>query len=112
MADPRLDDWKKAIDDGGSVLLPDKGGGRVLATRHDQLPTEADLARGDPEKERLAAEAIDAQIAALQAARAGIGKAAAPGPVTPPHPEPAPPHPAAVPAGVAAVKHAPGAERK
>lgn len=53
---------EEVIRGGGSVLH----GGR-LCTRIEQLPTDADLAKGNPAQEALAAQALEAQIAALQA---------------------------------------------
>jgi len=53
-----------AIAEGGSVLYD----GRIVARAAD-LPSEADLARGDARKEAAVAAQIDAQIAALAAQR-------------------------------------------
>jgi hypothetical protein len=53
---------EQVIRSGGSVLH----GGRIL-TKPEHLPTDADLAVGNPEQEALAAAALEAQIAALQA---------------------------------------------
>src|SRR5689334_6019815 len=55
-------DMERVIQSGGSVLH----GGRIL-TKLEHLPTEADLAVGNPEQEAVAAAALEAQIAALQA---------------------------------------------
>lgn len=56
------DQMEQVIRSGGSVLH----GGRLIG-RVEQLPTDADLARGNPAQEALAAQALEAQIAALQA---------------------------------------------
>lgn len=61
------------IRNGGSVLH----GGRII-TRAEHLPTEADLAAGNPEQERVAAAALEAQIAALQAQYDRLTQARAP----------------------------------
>jgi len=53
---------EQVIGAGGSVLH----GGR-LYTRVADLPTDAQLAAGDPERELAAADAMQAQIATLQA---------------------------------------------
>jgi hypothetical protein len=53
---------EQVIKDGGSVLH----GGRII-TRMEHLPTDADLAVGNPEQEAAVAAALEAQIAALQA---------------------------------------------
>ena len=65
-------EMEQAIQDGGSVLH----GGR-LYSRIEDLPSAADLARGNPEQEAAAAAALDSQIAALQAQRAQLGQAGA-----------------------------------
>lgn len=59
----------RVIEDGGSVLH----GGRLI-TRLEHLPTEADLAKGNPEREAAAAAALDAQIAALMIQRDQLGQ--------------------------------------
>lgn len=55
-------EMEQAINAGGSVLY----GGR-LYTRIADLPNDAQLAAGDPEKETAAANAMQQQIATLQA---------------------------------------------
>jgi hypothetical protein len=74
MAEMTLDEMKAVIDAGGSVLVR-KGNGKVLATRHEHLPSEAELAKGDPAKEAAAREALDARIKLLQAERDGLSAA-------------------------------------
>lgn len=61
---------EQAIKNGGSVLY----GGRLI-TRTEHLPSDADLAEGNPEQEAAAAAALEAQIAALQAQRDRLGRA-------------------------------------
>jgi hypothetical protein len=63
------------IRNGGSVML----GGQVI-TSLDDLPSEAELVKGNEAAEAALAASLDAQIAALSAQRAsvGSGKAAAP----------------------------------
>ncbi len=61
------------IRNGGSVLH----GGRLI-TRVEHLPTDADLAAGNPEQEAMAAAALEAQIAALQAQHARLTQARMP----------------------------------
>jgi hypothetical protein len=70
-------DMERVIKDGGSVLH--RG---ILHTRVETLPTEADLAEGDPAREQAAREALDAQIAALTAQRSRLDQAQ-PGPNPP-----------------------------
>jgi hypothetical protein len=53
---------ERAIREGGSVLY----GGRVIS-RAEQLPSEAELAQGDPDAEAEAQANLQAQMAALQA---------------------------------------------
>ena len=53
-----------ALNTGGSVMLD----GRLIEHR-DDLPTEAELARGDERREAAVREALDAQIAQLMAQR-------------------------------------------
>ncbi len=60
-----------AIEEGGSVLY----NGRIVASV-DDLPSKAELARGDAEEEAAVAAEIDAQIAALEAQRAKLHTAA------------------------------------
>lgn len=55
-------EMEAVIASGGSVLY----GGRTIA-HASQLPSEADLAKGDPEAETAAANALQQQIADLQA---------------------------------------------
>lgn len=57
--------------------------GRVVA-RQEDLPTEADLAKGSVEKTPLALESIDAQIKALEAQRASLIDSVATPPAKPP----------------------------
>jgi predicted HD phosphohydrolase len=64
---------EEVIRSGGSVLH----GGRLI-TRVEHLPTDADLAAGNPEQEALAAAALEAQIAALQAQRDRLAQAKVP----------------------------------
>jgi hypothetical protein len=64
-------EMEAAIAEGGSVLY-----GGHLISRVQDLPSAADLARGNPEQEAAAAAALEAQIAALQAQRAQLGQAA------------------------------------
>jgi hypothetical protein len=59
---------------GGSVLYK----GRVLSRVQD-LPTAAALAKGDAVREKATADALDAQIAALQAQRSTLGSVGASG---------------------------------
>jgi len=55
---------EEAIKAGGSVLH--KG---AIYHQLGQLPSEAELAEGDPEQEAVVASALDAQITALQRQR-------------------------------------------
>lgn len=55
-------EMERVIAEGGSVLH----GGQHISQIKD-LPTEADLAKGDPDKEQAAAGNLQAQIDALQA---------------------------------------------
>lgn len=61
-------EMEQAIIQRGAVLYR----GRIISRIQD-LPSDADLAAGDPAQEAAAAAALDAQIAALQAQRARIG---------------------------------------
>lgn len=61
-------EMEQTIIQRGSVLYR----GRIISRIQD-LPSDADLAAGDPAQEAAAAAALDAQIAALQAQRARIG---------------------------------------
>lgn len=65
------DELKAIIAAGGSVLHR----GQVIS-HPDQLPAPEDLAAGNPDEEAAVASALDAQIAVLQARRAGMGAAA------------------------------------
>lgn len=60
------------IRQGGSVMI----GGEVI-TSLDALPTEAELVRGNEAAEAALSASLDAQIAALSAQKASIGKAPA-----------------------------------
>lgn len=99
MATISRSEMQAAIAAGGVVLH----GGRIYHDPAD-LPGEAELAQGDPDREKAAAEAIDAQIAALQRVRANIGRTPAPAPArggpegANPRPAEAAPAPAAKPA--------------
>lgn len=76
----RADMERIITQEGGSVLLPD---GR-LVTRVEHLPSEAALAKGDPEKERQAAANLHQQIADMQAQLDALTAAQQPaGDVTP-----------------------------
>jgi hypothetical protein len=66
-------EMEQVIRNGGSVLH----GGRIL-TKMEHLPTDADLAVGNPEQEAQAAAALEAQIVALQAQHARLTQAKAP----------------------------------
>lgn len=74
-------EMEQTIIQRGSVLYR----GRIISRIQD-LPSDADLAAGDPAQEAAAAAALDAQIAALQAQRARIGGGASPeiGPLSSP----------------------------
>jgi hypothetical protein len=61
------EEMSQVIRDGGSVLHEGR-----LYTTIDGLPSEAALAKGDPAKAAAATEALDAQIKALQDARARL----------------------------------------
>lgn len=60
-------DMEQAIIQKGSVLYQ----GRIISRIQD-LPTDADLAKGNPDMEAAAAAALDVQIAALTAQRARL----------------------------------------
>lgn len=62
------DGMEQAINDGGSVMLP----GRPPITRTEDLPSAAELAKGNAEQEKQVAAALDAQIAVLSAQRASL----------------------------------------
>lgn len=89
-------EMEQVIVVGGSVLFQ----GRLIGRVQD-LPTDADLAKGNPEQEAHAAAALDAQIAALQTQRArlvggqspqiGAPATGTPAPVTTPPATPAEP---------------------
>lgn len=94
-------EMQAAIAAGGVVLH----NGRIYNDPKD-LPTEAELAKGDPAREKKAQDDIQAQIAALQAQIDGLkahdgGKPVAPTPTPTPTSTPtAPaPHPGPAPAG-------------
>jgi hypothetical protein len=57
-----LDEMKAVIAGGGSVLYK----GQIIA-KEGQLPTEAELAKGNPEQEAQAQASLQAQITQLQA---------------------------------------------
>jgi hypothetical protein len=63
---------EEVIRQGGSVMLINPKGERVVVDKVANLPTEADLARGDRARSVLVAESIDTQIAALQRERAKL----------------------------------------
>jgi hypothetical protein len=65
------------IQHGGGVMI----GGQVI-TRLDDLPSEAELARGNEAAEAALAASLDAQIAALSAQRASVGQGKAAAPAT------------------------------
>lgn len=88
---------EEVIAKGGSVLH----NGEILKTI-EQLPTEAELSEGDPLAEQAARDSIDAQIAALQAAKLRLDT---PPDQREPLPKVAPPIPAAV-INMAAVQEA------
>ena len=69
MATMTHEEMEAVIDQGGSVIYE----GVIYSTK-ESLPTDAELTEGDPAKEAAAAEALDKQIAALEAAKASIGK--------------------------------------
>lgn len=90
-------EMQAAIAAGGVVLH----NGRIYNDPKD-LPTEAELAKGDPAREKKAQDDIQAQIAALQAQIDGLkahdgGKPVAPTPT--PTSTPSAPHPGPAPAG-------------
>jgi hypothetical protein len=60
---------EQAIKEGGSVMVSAVGFGGTaqIIDRLEDLPSEADLAAGDEEREAQVAAALDAQIAALAA---------------------------------------------
>lgn len=99
MATISRSEMQAAIAAGGVVLH-----NGVLYNDPLDLPTEAELAKGDPAREKKAQDDIQAQIAALQAQIDGLkahdgGKPVAPAP-TPTSTPPAPaPHPGPAPAG-------------
>jgi hypothetical protein len=62
MAQLTRDEMAAVIAGGGSVLYE----GRTIWRAQD-LPSEADLAQGDPEKEAAASASLQEQIAQLQA---------------------------------------------
>jgi cell division protein FtsB len=61
MATLSRDQMEAVIANGGSILY----GGRLI-TRVEHLPSEADLAAGDPTAEAKAAEKLERQMAQLQ----------------------------------------------
>ena len=63
----------KVIAGGGGVIY----NGRII-TRVDRLPSEAELAKGDPEKEAATLAEIEKQIAELQAQKALLVREDAP----------------------------------
>jgi hypothetical protein len=107
---------RHAIEHGGSVLHQ----GEVL-TSLEQLPTEADLARGNDQQTQAVAQSIDQQIAALQQQRARLALPAAgqqPAPPAPTQtpaqepPKPTPEPPKAPPQPAPAATRGPTAETK
>lgn len=79
-------EMEQVIKSGGSVLYKDQ-----ILFHLSQLPSEADMAAGNPEQEAAARAALDAQIAALTAQRARLDLASQPVPPTPtPANDPAP----------------------
>ena len=67
MAELSRDEMLKVLQDGGYVLFRGQ-----LITSEKHLPSDAVLAKGDPAKTAAAAEAIDAQIKALQDAKSKL----------------------------------------
>ena len=67
MAHLTREQMEQVIRGGGSV----KHGGRIISTV-EGLPSKADLAKGDPAKERAAAGDLQAQIDQLQQQLAGL----------------------------------------
>lgn len=88
MATLTRDEMRKVIQEGGSVLWQ----GHTL-TRLEQLPSEAQLAQGDPEKEHAATESLQTQIAQLQAQLAQLQPPAEPTPAKASKKKPAPADP-------------------
>lgn len=82
MAEMTRDEMVAVHQRGESVLFR----GRLI-TRPEDLPSEADLSKGDPAKEAAAREALDDQIRALQATRDSLA-APKPPPVQTPAPAP------------------------
>lgn len=68
MAQMTRDEMAKVLDEGGSVFYRDKAGALHLISRHDQLPSEADIAAksGDAKKKAAARAALLESIAAQQ----------------------------------------------
>lgn len=68
MAQMTRDEMAKVLDEGGSVFYRDKAGALHLIARHDQLPSEADIAAksGDAKKKAAARAALLESIAAQQ----------------------------------------------
>ena len=75
MATLTRSEMEQVLLNGGSVLH-----GGVLISRVEQLPGAIDLAKGDPEAETAAANAIQQQIAELQAQVDRLTAPAAPDP--------------------------------
>lgn len=67
-------EMEQVIREGGSV----KHGGRIIS-RLEHLPSDADLAKGDPAKEAKAAGDLQAQIDQLQQQLAGLQAIREPG---------------------------------
>lgn len=67
------------VQERGSVLYK----GRIIS-RVEEIPSDAELAEGDPEREAAVRDALDAQIAALTAQRDRLGTPAAPTFASPP----------------------------
>jgi hypothetical protein len=63
------EELEAAINEGGSVLV----GGKII-TRLEDLPSEADLAKGDEVKEAAARKGLEDQVKALQAELAKLQK--------------------------------------
>lgn len=69
-----LDGMKAEHAAGRSVLWPNAGGRNVLIRPGEQLPSEAEMAKGKPAQEEAVRQALQAQIAELQSQMNSLGK--------------------------------------
>lgn len=114
MANLTRDEMKAVIDRGESVFFRGRDNGLRIATRHEHLPSDADLARqsADPDKVAAAKQLLEERKRAIDAELAALDQPLPPKADDPASPAVAPAPAAAIPAPAVAPAPAPKVEAK